>query len=63
MKIYTIIFLCLMGLILMITGCSHSHNQVFALWEERQMDDARRIYGYPYESLNEQPYIQFYVTY
>jgi len=65
MKISTIIIhiiLCFMMLIL-ITGCSHSHNQVLALWEERHMDDDRRIYGNPYESLNGEQYIQFYVTY
>jgi hypothetical protein len=58
--IYTI--LCFMLLVL-ITGCSHSPNQAFALWEERHMDDDRRIYGNPYEDLNEQSYLQFYVTY
>jgi hypothetical protein len=50
-------------LLVLITGCSHSPNQAFALWEERHMDDDRRIYGNPYEDLNEQSYLQFYVTY
>lgn len=50
-------------MLILITGCSHSHNQVLALWEERHMDDDRRIYGNPYESLNGEQYIQFYVTY
>jgi len=63
MKIYTIIFLCLMGLILMITGCSHSHNQALALWAERRMDDDQRIYENPYENLNRQHYIQFHATF
>ncbi len=63
MKISTIIILCFMVLMLMITGCSHSHNQVLALWAERRMDDDQRIYGNPYESLNQQYYILLYTTY
>jgi len=47
----------------LITGCSHSHNREFALWQERHMEDDSRIYGNPYKSLNEQCYMQFYVTY
>ena len=65
MKISTIIIhiiLCLTVLML-ISGCSHSHNQVLVLCKERQMDDDRRLYGNPYDSLNQQIYIQFYVTY
>ena len=54
--------LCLL-ITMLITGCSHSHNQKLALWMQRNMDDDQRIYGNPYESLNEQRYIQFYVTY
>ena len=52
-----------MLLMLMITGCSHSHNQVSALWAERWMDDDQRIYENPYESLNRQRYIQFHATF
>ena len=63
MKFYTIIILSLMLLMLMITGCSHSHNQVSALWAERRIDDDQRIYENPYESLNRQYYIQFHTTY
>ncbi len=65
MKISTIVFhiiLCLIVLML-VTGCSHSHNQVLALWEERQMDDDLRLYGNPYESSNRQHYIQVHATY
>jgi hypothetical protein len=65
MKISTIIvhiILCLTVLML-ISGCSYSNNQVLALFKERQMDDDQRLYGNPYESLNQQNYIQFYVTY
>ena len=62
MKIFTIIILSLM-LLMLITGCSNSHNQVLALWTEQQMDDDLRLYGNPYESLNRQHYIQFYITY
>ena len=65
MKISTIvihIILCLMVLML-ISGCSHSHNQILALCKERHMDDNRRLYGNPYDSLNQQNDIQFYVTY
>lgn len=64
MKISTItihIILCLIVLMLM-TGCSHSHNQILALWQERQMDDDRRIYGNPYESSNRQHYFLFNAT-
>lgn len=46
MKILAIILLCLMVLT---AGCSHSHNPSSALWQERQMDDDRRIHGNPYE--------------
>jgi len=56
------IILCLMVLMLMI-GCSHSHNQASALWAERQMDDDHRIYGNPYESSNRQHYILLHTTY
>lgn len=55
------IILCLMVLMLM-TGCSHSHNQTLALWEERQMDDDLRIYGNPYESSNRQYFFRFNAT-
>ena len=50
-------------MLILITGCSHSHHQVLALWEERHMDDDRRIYENPYESLNRQPYIQFFAAF
>lgn len=65
MKISTIIIhiiLCLMVLMLMM-GCSRSHNQALALWEERQMDDDRRIYGNPYESSDRQYYIRLNATF
>jgi hypothetical protein len=57
-----LIILCLMVL-MQLMGCSRSHNQVSKLWIERQMDDDRRLDGNPYESLNREPYIQFYATY
>jgi hypothetical protein len=44
-------------------GCSRSHNQALALWEERQMDDDRRIYGNPYESSDRQYYIRLNATF
>ena len=47
MKIFIIL---LLTLILLMTGCSHSPNQTSSLWEERQMDDNRRIHGNPYEN-------------
>jgi hypothetical protein len=50
MKILAIILLCLMVLM---AGCSHSHNSSSALWKERQMDDNQRIHGSPYESPNQ----------
>jgi hypothetical protein len=37
---------------MLIAGCSRTQNQVSILWEERQMDDDRRLYGNPYDSLN-----------
>ena len=49
------IILCL-AVLMLITGCSRSHNQVLVLCKERQMDDDRRLYGNPYESLNQQNY-------
>ena len=52
-----------MLLMLMITGCSHSHNQALALWAERRMDDDQRIYENPYENLNRQHSIQFHATF
>jgi len=64
MKISTIIIhiiLCLMAMMLM-AGCSCSHNRILALWEERQMDDDRRIYGNPYASSNRQHYFRFNAT-
>jgi hypothetical protein len=63
MKIYTIIILSLMLLMLTITGCAHSHNQVSVLWAERRIDDDQRIYDNPYENLNRQHYIQFHATF
>ncbi|MFC1604281.1 hypothetical protein ACFL5F_04560 [Planctomycetota bacterium] len=62
MKISIIIILCLMALML-ITGCSNSHNQALALWAERRIDDDQRIYENPYESLNRQRSIQFHATF
>ena len=56
------IILCL-TMLMLISGCSHSNNQVLALFEERQMDDDRRLYGDPYKNLNRQNYIQYYVVY
>jgi hypothetical protein len=56
---YIILFMVLM----LITGCSRSHNHVLALWEDRQMDDDLRIYGNPYESTYGEHYIQFYITF
>jgi hypothetical protein len=55
MTISTIIhtILCLI-VAMLITGCSRTQNQVSILWEERQMDDDRRLYGNPYDSLNRQ---------
>jgi hypothetical protein len=55
MKTSTIIhiILCLIVLTLF-TGCSHRYNQVSIFWKERQMDDDRRLYGNPYDSLNRQ---------
>jgi len=58
MKISTIIIHTILCLIvpMLIMGCSRSHNQVSTLWEERQMDDDRRLYGNPYYSMNQQKY-------
>ena len=56
------IILCL-TMLMLISDCSGSHDQVLTLCKERQMDDDLRLYGNPYESLNRQNYIQFYVTY
>ena len=47
MKIFIIVLLCLMTLMM---GCLRSFDQASSLWEERQMDDDRRIHGNPYES-------------
>ena len=47
MKITMIVLLCLMVLMI---GCSRSFDQASSLWDERQMDDDRRIHGNPYES-------------
>lgn len=55
------IILCLMAMMFM-AGCSSSHNRILTLWEERQMDDDRRIYGNPYESSNRQHYFRFNAT-
>jgi uncharacterized membrane protein len=65
MKISTIVIHIILFLmvLMLITGCSYSRNQVSASWEERQMDDDRRIYGNPYESTNGENYIQFYAIY
>jgi len=52
MKILMILLLCLMALI---AGCSHSPNGTLSLWQERQMDDDRRIYGSPYDSSHDSP--------
>ena len=49
------IILFLMVPILM--GCSQTYNQASTFWDERQMDDDRRLYGNPYDSLNRQKYI------
>jgi hypothetical protein len=56
------IILCL-TMLMLISGCSHSHIQVSALYKERQMDDDQRLYGDPYINLSGQNYIQFYVAY
>jgi len=55
MKILIIIniILCLIPPML-VAGCSHTHNQALTLWKERQMEDDRRLYGNPYDSLNRQ---------
>ena len=50
MKISIIVLLCLIALMM---GCSHEDNRASSLWEVRQMDDDQRIYGNPYESLNQ----------
>jgi hypothetical protein len=47
MKILMIIILCL---IVLMAGCSRSCYRGEALWQERQMEDDRRIYGNPYKS-------------
>ena len=47
MKIAIIVLLCLMTLMV---GCSKLHIPASSLWEERQMDDDRRIHGNPYEN-------------
>jgi hypothetical protein len=57
MKISIIIIHIILCLMMLITGCSRTNNQVSTLWEERQMDDDRRLYGNPYDSLNRQKYI------
>jgi hypothetical protein len=65
MKVSTIIIHiipCLMVLIL-ISGCSHSHNQVLTLCKERQMNDDRRLHGNPYDSVDRQNYIQYHFAY
>jgi hypothetical protein len=49
MKILLIVLFCL---IVLMTGCSNSSDRASSLWQERQMDDDRRIYGNPYESSN-----------
>ena len=48
--------------LMLMTGCSHSHNRTLALWQERQMDDDLRIYGNPYESSNRQHHFRFNAT-
>ena len=47
MKFLVTILLCL---IVLIAGCSQSHNPASSLWKERQMDDNHRIHGSPYEN-------------
>lgn len=53
----------MMLMLMLMMGCSRSHNQALALWEERQMDDDRRIYGNPYESSDRQYYIRLNATF
>jgi hypothetical protein len=64
MKISTIIHIitCLL-LLLLVTGCSRTNNQVSTLWEERKMDDNRRLYGNPYEGLNRQQQIFSFIPF
>jgi hypothetical protein len=48
MKIPTIVLLCLITLLM---GCSVLPNRTSSsLWQERKMEDNRRIHGNPYES-------------
>jgi hypothetical protein len=47
MKILIVIILFLM---VQIVGCSHSCYPGESLWQERRMEDDRRIYGDPYKS-------------
>lgn len=58
MKISTTIHIIISFILLiLVMGCSRTNNQVSTLWEERKMDDDRRLYGNPYESLNRQKQI------
>ena len=65
MKIYAVIIHIIFCFIVMvlIAGCSASQNQASTLWEQRQMEDDRRLYGDPYATLNRQSYIQFYTNF
>jgi len=47
MKVLAVILLCFM---ILVSGCSHSHNPASSLWKERQMEDDQRIHGNPYQS-------------
>jgi len=52
MKILIAIPLCLMMLMM---GCSNSDSPSLSLWQERQMDDNKRIHGSPYGNSYESP--------
>ena len=58
-----IIYMILCLMVLMMVGCSESHNRALALWVERRMEDDQRIYGNPYETSEQQHYILFHITY
>jgi hypothetical protein len=60
MKVLVIV---LLSLIVLMTGCSNSSYRASSLWQERQMDDDRRIYGNPYESSHRSLSIQLPATY
>jgi hypothetical protein len=58
-----ILMIVMLSLVVLMTGCSNSSNRASSLWQERQMDDDRRIYGNPYESSNRLQSVRLPATY